>query len=57
MGWKYESVVANLESKRKVKSAEFYNAKKAKARAAGKAEAEGGEGMEKVKETLRALGH
>jgi len=57
MGWKYESVVSTLEAKRKVKSAEFYAAKKSKARAEKKAEEAAGEGMEVVKSTLRGLGY
>ena len=57
MGWKYEAVVEKLEGQRKVKSAAFYQAKKAKSRAANKAEAEAGEGMQATKETLASFGY
>lgn len=57
MGWKYEGVVEKLEAQRKVKSAAFYEAKKSKARAAAKAEAEGGESMQAVKEKLASFGY
>lgn len=57
MGWKYQETVEKLEAKRKVRSAEFYQAKKAKARAAAKVEAEAGEGMEVVKQTLADFGY
>ncbi|KAI9004430.1 ribosomal protein L13 domain-containing protein [Hyaloraphidium curvatum] len=57
MGWKYEGVVAKLEEKRKVRSAEFYKQKKASLRAAKKAEDAAGEGMQVVKQKLADFGY
>eukprot|EP01137_Pigoraptor_chileana_P014333 Opistho-2@68832 len=57
VGWKYQDVVKTLEEKRKVKSAAFYQAKKALSKLRVKAASNKSKELTQVKQTLSQYGH
>lgn len=57
MGWKYEGVVETLEAKRKVKSAVYYEKKKALQKITQQAEQKAAKDLKPIVEKLSAFGY
>merc|ERR1712241_1051915 len=57
VGWKYQSVVATLEAKRKAKSAEFYARSKANAKLRAQAKANVAKRIAPSQDTMSAMGY